>query len=178
MATQFRRVLKMEHAARLEAQMVPDPQIAAQLGLSPAGLAQLKQDPDYNLVRTRILSGVISQLDEDLSKDIDYSRERIREMVPIALDGLYENAVQTADKKLRQTACEAILDRDGKLAKVSRIGLPTESQGGIGTKVDEDVANSLINLLVTTRQKQQAEQEDESQEPELSSAEPASTKIQ
>lgn len=154
MAIQFRRILKMEKAARMEGQGLPDPDIAQHLGLTYAGLAQLKQDPDYGDVRRRILTGVCSHLDTELADDINYHKQRIKEMLPAALDGLYELAIQDNDKRLKLSACESILDREGKLAKVSRIGLPTEAQGGVGTPIDDDVANQLVNVLVAAKQQQ------------------------
>lgn len=136
----------MEKAARLEALGWRDTEIARQIGLTHAGLTQMKQDPDYPSVRDRILTGVISTLDEGLKDDLLYQRERIRGMMPVALDGLYELAIQTKNERVRLGACAEIMDRDGRLAKVSRIGLPTEDQGGVG-QIDDETADALLIAL-------------------------------
>jgi hypothetical protein len=151
MAKSFKRVINMEKAARLEALGWRDAEIARQLGISPAGLAMVKQDPDYPSVRDRIKTGVCSELDEVMKDDANYVRERLRGMIPQALDGLFENAIQTKDARIRQAACTEILDRDGRLAKVQRIGLPTEDQGGVGM-VDAETADALAAALQTVKQ--------------------------
>lgn len=151
MAKSFKRVIHMEKAARLESLGWKDAEIARQIGLTPAGLAMVKQDVDYPSVRDRIKTGVISQLDEQLKDDMDYQRERIRGMMPVALDGLYESAIQTKNERIRLAACAEILDRDGRLAKVSRVGLPTEDQGGVGI-IDDETADALATALKTVKQ--------------------------
>ena len=143
----YKRMLRMEHCARLENLLWKDADIAAHLNMSPAGLAQLKGDPEYPAVRNRIKTGVISQLDEELKDDFNYQREKIRSMMPVALDGLLELAMQTKNERVRLGACAEIMDRDGRLAKVSRIGLPTEDQGGVGSSIDDETADALIQAL-------------------------------
>ena len=150
MAKSYKRIINMEKAARLESLGWRDVEIARQIGLTPAGLAMVKQDPDYASVRDRIKTGVISVLDEDMKDDLLYQRERIRGMMPVALDGLYELAIQTKNDRVRLTACAEIMDRDGRLAKVQRIGLPTEDQGGIGV-VDDETADALVAALKLSR---------------------------
>ena len=139
----------MEKAARLESLGWRDAEIARQLGITPAGLAMVKQDPDYASVRDRIKTGVCSLLDENLKDDLQFQREKIRSMMPVALDGMYELAIQTKNERVRLAACAEIMDRDGRMAKVSRIGLPTEDQGGVG-QIDDETADALIIALRQT----------------------------
>src|ERR1700675_900963 len=103
MAKSFGRILKMEKAARLESLGWKDAEIARHLGVTTAGLAMVKQDPDYAGVRNRILTGVISELDASMIDDLQYQREKIRSMMPVALDGLYELAIQTRNDRVRLT---------------------------------------------------------------------------
>lgn len=155
MAKSYKRIINLEWIARLENMRWRDPEIAHHLGLTLAGLAQCKQDPDFPKVRARILTGVLSDADMKMSEENEYLRERIRGMLPAALDGLYELAVQTKNDRVRLAACESITDREGHLAKVTRIGLPTEDQGGLGA-VDDEAADALIIALQASRKVKEA----------------------
>jgi len=91
-------------------------------------------------------------------------------MIPVALDGLMELAQQRKNERVRLAACSEIMDRDGRLAKVQRIGLPTEDQGGIGASIDDETADALVSALKT------AKKVAEVTKPDINS-EPATTKI-
>lgn len=132
---------------RLEAAGYTDIKVASMLKMLPAGLATLKQDPDYGLVRERILRQVITELDTELSDDREMFRAKLKSFVPLALDNLLL-ALKDKDPKVYLRASEQVLNRDGNLAEVSRIGLPTEGQGGFAsTKIDDEVATDLIKAF-------------------------------
>jgi len=150
MAIQFKRYVKMERAVRLEALGKTDAEIAFHLSMSQAGLAQLKRDPQYSQIRTRVATGVISEADSELSNDLKLQRQRVRDLVPLALDALYD-AVTCTDRKIKLSAASQILNRDGRLAEVSRIGLPTEDQGGAGNITDHQTAADLVAALEKSR---------------------------
>jgi len=145
MSKSFKRHIRMIHAARLEAQLYRDSEIAIFLKMTPAGLAQLKMDPDYQAIRTQVATGVISEAEQALINDTEYKHQLIRDMVPAALQGLYDCA-RSANEHIKLKAAAEILDREGTMAKVSRIGLATGEQGGFGTSIDDEIATNLLDI--------------------------------
>ena len=135
MAKSYKRHIRMIQAVRLEAMLYKDAEIALFLKMSPAGLAQLKMDPDYIALRTQVQTGVVCEAEKALLTDTEYKHELIRDMVPQALQGLYDCA-RSANEHVKLKAAAEILDREGTMAKVSRIGLATSEQGGFGTSID------------------------------------------
>lgn len=158
MAKAYKRLIRIEKAVRLEACLYTDAEIAQHLNLTPAGLAQVKLDPDYDSVRRRIRDGIASETDNIISREGDYVRDRIREMVPAALDSLYKAAISN-NEHIRLRAATQILNRDGRVAEVSRIGLPTEDQGGAGTKIDDDIAAALTGIMKLQKEREEKEQQ-------------------
>lgn len=162
MAKAFKRLIRMEKAARLEALLYTDAEIAQHLNLTPAGLAQVKLDPDYESVRRRLKDGIASETDNIIAREGEYVRDRIRDMVPAALDSLYRAAISN-NEHIRLRAATQILNRDGRVAEVSRIGLPTEDQGGAGTKIDDDIASALISVAKLQRDREEKERQIEAE---------------
>lgn len=140
----FKTVIRLEKVVALEAKGLLDAEIAFQVGITPAGLATLKRNPLYKSIRTRALTGVIGAVDEEIAGSIEYQHQRLREMVPTALQKLADHLLNP-DPKVSLSAIGEVLDRDGKLAKVSRIGAPTEMQGGAG--IDTTRADALVATL-------------------------------
>jgi hypothetical protein len=147
----FKTIVRIEKAVRLESVGLADAEIARHIGLTPNGLATLKTSPEYQATRTRMLTGVISDYEEGLGEDLHYVREKVREAIPHALQVLV-SALHSSEEKNRIHAAESLLDRDGHMSKVSRIGLPAEDQGGLGTRIDPTVADGLIATLSLTNQ--------------------------
>ena len=83
--------------------------------------------------------------------DLSTQREKLNRAVPVAIENLMALALQTSNGKLRLEASREILDRHGHFSKVSRIGVPTEDQGGIGDSIDNEVATNLIGSLLNAR---------------------------
>lgn len=143
---QYKTIIRIEKAVRLEQLQIPHDDIARHLGMTPTALSALKATDEYIAARTTVLTGVLSQLDAELGEDISYLREKVRTYVPAALQVLVRN-LNHPDAKIAQAAADDLLDRDGRMAKVTRVGLPDEDQGGIGPKVDTSVADGLISTL-------------------------------
>jgi len=141
----FKHYIRMARAAQLEAALYKDSEIAEFLNLSLAGLATLKQDPEYGRIRIAVRTGVVTDAEEELIQDQKYKYERLRNMVPLALQGLFD-AARSSNEHVKVKACSEILDREGTLAKVSRIGLATDEQGGVGTVIDDEIAQNLLEI--------------------------------
>lgn len=136
--------LRMEKAARLTALGLPDTQIAAHVGLTPAGLATLKQSVEYQVIANQIVSNIISEYDQELHEDLDFVKDRIGSLVPDALQALADAVTQRADPKLRASVAGEILDRHGIFVKAARTQTPAEQDAAsfITTK-DDQVASNL-----------------------------------
>jgi len=168
----FKRRIRMEQAARLEGQLYKDAEIAQFLDMTVAGLAQLKADPEYAIVRMEVLTGVVSTVQEEMIASMEYKHERMRAMIPQALQNLYDLA-RSSNENVKLKATAEILDREGTMAKVSRIGLATQDQGGVGTVLDDEIASNLLGI-----QKIQAERAEKSAKEAKTVAEAGSTTIQ
>lgn len=140
----YKTVMRIEQAVLLESKGFSDKDIAIQIGLTPAGLATLKRNPLYKSVQIRTQTSVIGELQQGLADNASYLRDRLKSFLPKALDNMQE-ALNSPDPKRKDTMTLEVLDRDGRLAKVSRIGLPTEDQGGSG--VNTETADAMIAAL-------------------------------
>jgi len=142
----YKTIIRIERAIRLEVKGFSDAQIAEHIGLNKAGLATLKRNPLYTQVRIRVLNNVVGDLEQELGDDVHYVHSKIRSMLPKALQVL-EDALENSDVKARLSAAADVFDRDGKLAKVSRIGLPSEQQGGFSPKIDTTIVDGLVATI-------------------------------
>lgn len=142
----YKTIIRIERAVRMEAKGFSDNQIVNHLGLTKAGLATLKRNPLYSQIRIRVLNYVVGDLEVDLGEDVNYLHTKIRSSLPKALQVL-EDALENPDAKVRIAAASELMDRDGKLAKVSRIGMPSEAQGGMGPKFDTTIVDGLVAAI-------------------------------
>lgn len=112
--------MRWERAARMEALGVSDADIALAIGVSPAGLATLKQSQEYRQIRLQISTGILSDIDDGIADETQELRNRLKEQVPVAMQAIADLVQQKTDPKLRLQAAESILDRDGRFMKASR----------------------------------------------------------
>lgn len=141
---------RAETAIRLEIANphLTDAEIASHIGLTPAGYAMLKMRPTYKTLKQQYTTGILSSVDVKIADDYSSLMERHRKQVPIALQKLYD-LVGSRDEKIQMRAVEQVLNRDGRFAEVSRIGMATPDQGGFVGAADANVANNLIQALGT-----------------------------
>lgn len=140
----------MHKAARLEVLGLPDAAIAEHIGLTPAGLANLKQQPEYRILKNQIATGVISDYDQELGEDIVAAKEMLGALVPDAFNALAEAVRQRNDPKLSLAAAESIFDRHGVFVKASRTQTPQETETATFiTAKDDSIASSLAAAQVT-----------------------------
>lgn len=140
----YQRILRMEMVARMEAKLIYSAQqIADMLDLTIGGLNTLKMDPEFAQVKARVMDKVITTLDEDLATDLKGMKSRIRTMVPVALDILFEHLTGT-NPRISMDAAKTILDRDGRLVPVSKTTVVAETaEGHSVTGTDDMVASEL-----------------------------------
>jgi hypothetical protein len=127
-----------------------DAEIAEHIGLTPGGFAQMKQRPEYTNLLRQYTSQILSETDFELGQDYKSMMERHRSEVPVALQALY-GLVQSRDEKVKLRAIEQVLNRDGRFAEVSRIGMATTEQGGFVSPADANIANNLVAALNTVK---------------------------
>lgn len=132
-----------------------DQMIADHLGLTPAQISNWRNGAykqDYNNLKNQLLTGIMSSVDMELADSTKFNRLKLDNAVPIALDNLVDLALQRTNHTLRFKASLEILDRQGQHAKVTRIGVPTEAQGGAGDVKDNEVAAQLVEALLASKQ--------------------------
>ncbi len=121
--------------------------IAKLVGLKPTRYSILKMSTIYRQVHNQYLSGVLSSLDVQVKETLNMTQETLKFAVPVAMQALLKQALQEKDLRVQNKACNDILDRDGHFAKVTRIGMATEEQGGVANKKDNEIAGALVEAL-------------------------------
>jgi hypothetical protein len=142
---------RAHRAARMSVMGFKDERIAAAIGLTPAGLAQLKQRQEYKDIEKEVLVGEISSFDEALADDIQALRQEFKVGVPLAMRALVDNVMQRKDLKAQLEAAKELLDRDPNhtFSKETRaeapgqgIPLPQNIVDGL-TKTADEVAKEI-----------------------------------
>lgn len=151
-AKSLRRLIRIEKAVRLELAGYRDTEIAFHIDISYGALMMMKQHPDYKALRIQVANGISSELHKNTATDLEYLTTKVQSMVPLALQNLEEAALQRLDKNLAFKASEAILDRDGRFAKVSRTGVALPSQGGFAASEKDNAMASALLAALATRQ--------------------------
>jgi hypothetical protein len=93
------------------------------------------------------MTGLLTNFDTKIKNGYNISQETLEFAVPIAMQGLVKQALTAKDERVKNKAFNDILDRDGRFAKVSRIGTPTAEQGGIADDKDNRAVLEMINAL-------------------------------
>lgn len=114
MAFQVKTISRIHRVARLTVMGISDIRIATIVGLTPSGLASLKQRPEYKELEQEVLAGAITQYDEQLALDPVALRQEFASAVPAAMRTLVDAAMQKKDLKAAIAASQEILDRDPK----------------------------------------------------------------
>jgi len=131
-------------------------EVAQHIGVTVVTLSQWMAQPDFADLRNQIIHGVLSHVDEELAEDLTEQRLTLKRAVPLALQNLVDLALQQSNPAIKLKATQEILDREGNHARVTRVGLPTEAQGGIASHVDNEVALKLAEALkLISEQKKQ-----------------------
>lgn len=145
MAWEKQEVRRYKAAYMACASVYTDAEIAAVIGLTLAGLDQMKLTPEYKEILLNIKEGVIREVDLELGHDIKAMRARIKDNLPAAVSTIIHAATQRKDLKLAVSASETLIAMDGNFAPVKRVGVPLPEQGGAGimTQEDADIASAL-----------------------------------
>lgn len=161
----FRRHIRMEHAARLEASgQFSNNEIARLLNVSLPTLHQMKAQPEYLSKRAELQTGVICDLDTGLRQDTENLRRELQDMLPSALRTL-RNAVQRGavnnapiqDIKLGLEASKEIMDREATFSKVSKSEVRFKEVPNLAMHEQTEV--DLLKLLQDAQRQRETEEE-------------------
>ena len=127
-------------------------QIAELLGIGIVRYSILKNSPTYRAIHNQYMTGVLNKLDTKVDSTLKNTQDTLSFAVPLAMEALLKQALQTKDLRVQNKACNDILDRDGHFAKVTRVGLATGEQGGVGAANERDnkTAAELLKALSST----------------------------
>lgn len=134
-------------------------EVAAHIGVDIVTLSQWQAQQEWKDLHNQIVSGILSQIDAELAEDINHQRLSLKRLVPVAIQNLADLALQSANPNIKLKASMEILDRDGNMAKVQRVGLATAEQGGVASQVDNEVAKLLGEALLAAKAKKDASKE-------------------
>jgi hypothetical protein len=160
----FRRHIRMEHAARLEASgQFSNNEIARLLDVSLPTLHQMKAQPEYLTKRAELATGVVCDLDTGLRQDTENLRRELQDMLPSALRTL-RNAVQRGavnnapvqDIKVGMEAAKEIMDRESTFSKVSKSEIRVREVPNLAMHQQTEV--DLLQLLRDAQKQREVEE--------------------
>lgn len=122
-------------------------ELATLADIKPGRYLWLRKLAAYSRVKQSYTTGIISNLDEVVQKKLNLTQTTLDFAVPMAMQALVQQALSSKDERVKNKAANDILDRHGHFAKVSRVGAPTEEQGGVATDADQEVADKLAEAL-------------------------------
>jgi hypothetical protein len=107
------------------------------------------------------MTGVLQDMDSLVKDSYTGTQKSLSFVVPMAMQTLVQQAMHAKDERIRNKACNDLLDRDGRFAKVTRIGLPTGDQGGVAEDKDNRAVADMVKALSTVPNNTGAKIEDE-----------------
>jgi|SRR5579859_26368 len=119
-------------------------EIAKTIGISQTAYSILKKTAHYQNIKAQYMTGVLSQLDDGVSDTYEVGRKYLEVGVPIAFQNLLKMAMDETNKRLQLKASLEILDREGRHAKVSRVGVASPEQNAAATNEDNEMAKALL----------------------------------
>lgn len=122
-------------------------QVAELCGLSINQFSVLKKTREYQAIHNVYTTGVYSNLDVKVRDIYNNAQNTLEIAVPMAMQEIFKQALNAKDERVRNKACNDILDRDGHFAKVSRIGMATTEQGGVADDKDNKAVLEMMNAL-------------------------------
>lgn len=141
----WKRRMRVEKAAQLTALgILSDAEIARHIGITQAAFSVLKTTGYFKSTMITLSTGILSQETQAIARTIEYQREEIADMVPMALQNLRKIALGNKPELALKASLE-ILDRDGKHSKVSRTSVLVENH--VDLNVVNATGNNILNIL-------------------------------
>lgn len=144
-----RSIDKINLLIRLELDnpMLSSTDIAKLCGISINRFSVLKASPYYQRIHNQYMTGILTMLDGNIKNSFDISQKTLEFAVPLAMQGLVKQALQAKDERIRNKAFNDILDRDGRFAKVSRIGVTTNAESVVAEDKDNRAVLEMMRAL-------------------------------
>lgn len=138
--------LKYERVVRYTHLGLKDEEIATILGYkTPVTIRVMRTSQEYKVLDAAYQANVLSVFDEALSEDTIGLQHVVRAKVPQALKKLFD-VLESKNDKLSFEAAKELIAMDGRVAKVQRLGLPSEAQGGIGDS-ESLIADAIVSSV-------------------------------
>lgn len=120
------------------------PDIAKLAGLTMPSLIRVKNLPLYKQIHNQYMTGVITRLDIKVDDGYQLARETLKFAVPVALQNLVAQALNSKDERVKNKACNDLLDREGTFAKTTRTDVTVKDQVSPVTDEDKSIADQLL----------------------------------
>lgn len=121
--------------------------VAALAGVGAARAAIIRSLPLYKQIHSQYMTGIVLGLDSQVKDNLKLNQETLKFAVPLALQGLVQQALHAKDERVKNKAMNDILDREGSFAKVSRTSLTVEEQGKAASDKDNEMAVAMLKAL-------------------------------
>lgn len=132
---------------RLGNPLLSDVEVAALVGLSLNRYSIIKATPVYSQIKNSYMTGLLTSLDHKVNTSLNLTQETINIAVPVAMQKLLSQIIQDKDLRVQNKACNDILDRHGRFAKVTRIGTATPEQNGVADEKDNKAVDEFVKAL-------------------------------
>ncbi len=134
--------------AELANPLLNSTEVAALCGLTIWKFSVLKATPMYRQLHNAYHTGLLTTLDQKVNNTIGLTQETLNLSVPVAMQALLKQAIQDKDLRIQNKACNDLLDRHGRFAKVTRIGAPTDEQSrGVAEDKDNKAVAEMVKAL-------------------------------
>lgn len=124
--------------------LLTDPEIAQLAGLRVGVLTRLKRLPQYKQIHNQYMTGILASVDLQTDENFADAKATLKTAVPIALQGLLQQALTAKDERVKNKAFNDILDREGTFAKTTRQDVSIKDQTTPVTSEDDEIAAELI----------------------------------
>lgn len=121
--------------------------IAKLCGITINRFSVLKKSPYYQQVHNQYLTGILTVMDQNVRKNYDLSEKTLQFAVPLAMQGLVQQALNAKDERIKNKAYNDILDRDGRFAKVSRIGMTVAENPSVAEDKDNKAVLEMLSAI-------------------------------
>lgn len=141
----WKRHMRIEKIARLTiSASFTNEQIAASMNVCPQTIVAIRQTPEFHAKMIELKTGVVSDLDLDMRLIEENQIDELAAMVPTALLVL-RNSLLSSNPNIALKAAETVMDRDGALAKVSKVSVTHENKPDLSAI--NTTASSIMALL-------------------------------